>query len=618
MTAEQRKKDFLKYFEDRKARTGKQCQGYYKPTIKKFSGENNLDKEAKKRKYVQDSFFELDLTQIEKVKDLHEWACKNTRTISHGNPSGVLSQYIDYLTNYPSGFTGSSSSTGVGTTMTNPTQTVVKPAAAHTPLNRYGAITSMSFDYIPERGMTLTSEQEDLLRRIERTSCVLDEFSCIWELRRAKGYRVVVSDKKSFIDTVNKELVAYENYIDSLNNKFQRDSNSLTEREHELMHTEILWCIKSNLENNLERLQSTDGHVLLGLYRNWDYSYNSPAIYLFKENIDAYAAREGVSSDYVFGFVYIHEAMHAFFNSKNAKGYLSVSELEEAFAECGMLDFLTRVGSALPKDLYEAAKQNVLLKQYNGPYEYGFGLALKDYGVTSNIISRYREISNWIGRRNVYDYQCKVRSLKRVSDPDASYNSGAADCYALVEKILAGSYSAPAYDLTILPGLEKFMRAAGVVLKPTPRVAGSFPSILPGNGWPAHLYSGSNLRPLVQLAVTDSVEDVVYAIFKSLEGYPWLLENVIRFLNIQTRPAGDTSAPGEWLSRSINFRDDGAKDIQGGWSFGAGLRPENTSVVCLLRAVSMFGGDGNEFYVLANDGKYVLFGSAKFRRFLEE
>ena len=614
MTAKQRKNDFLEYFENRKVKTGKQCQGYYKPTINKFSGENNLDEEAKKRKYVQNSFFELDSTRIDDVKALHKWACKNTRIISHGNPSGVLSQYIDYLTDYPSGFTGSSSSTGVGTPMTNPTKTVTMTRPS------YGATASMSFDYIAERGMTLTPAQEDLLRRIERTSCALDEFSCIRELRRAKRYRVVVSDKKSFIDTVNKELVAYGNYIDSLNNKFQRNSNSLTERERELMHTEILWCIKSNLENNLKRLQSTDGQVLLGLYRNWDYSYNSPTIYLFKENIDAYAAREGVSPDYVFGFVYIHEAMHAFFNSKNAEGYLSVSELEEAFAECGILDFLTRVGSALPKDLYVAAKQNVLQKQYNGPYEYGFGLALYEisssYGVTSKIISRYREISNWIGRAmEVY----KVRRLQRVSEPDTNYDSAAAECYALVEKILAGSYSAPAYDLTILPGLSKYMRAAGVVLKPTSRVAGSFPSILPGNGWPAHLYSGSNLRPLVQLAVTDSVDDVVYAIFKSLERrFPWLLENVIRSLNIQTRPAGDTSVPGEWLSRSINFRDDGAKDIQGGWSFGAGLRPENTSVVCLLRAVSMFGGDGNEFYVLANDGKYVLFGSAKFRRSLEE
>ncbi len=183
MTAQQRRNDFLDYFEDWKNRTGHPCLGYYNSTNNEFCGEENLNNEAITRGYVTASFFELDYTRIADVKKLHKWAWKNTRSIRHGNPSGVLSQYIDYLTEYPSGFSGSGAS--AGTSLTSRPVGTTKPSS--------GAITPMSFDYISENGMTLTSAQKELLRKIERTSCALEEFSSIRELRMAKGYRVVVS-----------------------------------------------------------------------------------------------------------------------------------------------------------------------------------------------------------------------------------------------------------------------------------------------------------------------------------------------------------------------------------------------------------------------------------------
>jgi len=343
----------------------------------------------------------------------------------------------------------------------------------------------MPFNYISEKGMTLTPSQGTRLARIEATNYSLAEFSSIENLRAKKKYKVIVSDRKSFVDTITKEIQAIDAYGKELARKSQ--NKTATEQEMEILHSEAPWRVIQNLKNVMSRME--DGRVrdehgsargcfpLLGLYRGWDFSYNSPAIYLFIENINDYALSKGVSDECVAGFVYVHEVMHAFYDSKNNSGYFSVEEMEEAFAECGMLNFLNNTidpSDPSTSDMALCALDSVEEKQMYGPYEYGFGHALELFsdneGITVNLIERYREVSNWIGGNigygsELWNYREGVVKLKKQSKWDPSYDKQARDCYELVRRILQQNHSKPGISINVFPGLEGHMRNAGV----TPR-----------------------------------------------------------------------------------------------------------------------------------------------------
>ena len=541
----------------------------------------------------------------------------NFYAIKRGVAPYITPAEFDVLIDKISGGTStaiSTSAASVSSISSAPASTSVGGTSGTTP----PAIGPRSFRYISEGGMKLSTDQEELLCKIEKAHCTLNEFSGIEQLLSTKDYLVVVSDRQSFTDTVKKELAAYQKYIDDLNHR--RNNQNLNNQDELLLHNESPWRIKSNLGKILDRLQKTDSHSLLGLYRSFDFSYNSPVIYLFKENIDTYAEAQGVLADYVFGFVYIHEAMHAFFNSKNNEGYLSVTELEEPFAECGMLDFLNQTSSALPTDLFNAAKANVLLKQYNGPSEYGFGLAMYEIsskrGETAEIISRYREISNWLGKVGEFEYYINISTIKRLSEPDTKYEAIATICYNAMKRILDKTYSSPVHDFTVLPGLKKYIRDAGVSLKPKASVAGRPSGPFPGSRKNAWFYSGAHSEPLVQLAVSDSIDNLVYSIFKSLEIRPWVLKEVVKFLNIPTRLAGDSTKAGIWLNDSINFRDGSKRDIQGGWQLLPIGVTNLPNVQTLLKAIRLCSNN-IVFSILDLGDRYILFGQRRFQRIFE-
>lgn len=191
-----------------------------------------------------------------------------------------------------------------------------------------------SFEYLAENNMDLTDSQKSLLTKIENIPCdkVLADFADLAELRKMKGYEVVVSDRMSFIEKMKTE----DHAIDNLRNDLKEKSikGTITEEERAIYNSEILFRIKKELNDYLERIDPGAVHPLLGLYRNWDFSYNSPVVYLFKENIDNYAKQRGRSADNIFAYVYVHEAMHAYYDSKNSEGGHVIHELEEAFAEC--------------------------------------------------------------------------------------------------------------------------------------------------------------------------------------------------------------------------------------------------------------------------------------------
>jgi len=382
------------------------------------------------------------------------------------------------------------------------------------------------FKYIRENGMDLTKSQIDLLTKIENIPCgdVLVGFADLAELRKTKGYKVVISDRMSFIEKIKAEDQAIDNLLNDLKDK--NINGTITEEERAIRNSEILFRIKKELNDYLDRIKPGAFHPLLGLYCNWDFSYNSPVIYLFKENIENYAERRGKSADNIFAYVYVHEAMHAYYDSKNSEGGQVVHELEEAFAECGMLEFLTNA-CFHDKDLCELAidaYDDVKGKQENGPNEYGFGLYLNEsFGEkTADMMSRYREISNWITDSDDYvpDYKTKISKLSRTSLGDDGYKDKAQECFELVQKILNNQYHKPNVIVDVNPYLEPHMRKNGVTIREDAparwKHSGKSTSIATGS---SIIYSGTQEKfgssyRQVQVFASEDPTEMAYAIFK--------------------------------------------------------------------------------------------------------
>lgn len=279
------------------------------------------------------------------------------------------------------------------------------------------------YDYVP-----LSEAEKNLLVKVEKAKYKMEEFPDIASLREAKGYKVVACNWQSFVEAAEREISYYEEYGCS--------EQELVKRLKEILHRE---------------------YPLLGLYRGYDLKYKSPVIYLFKDNIDHYAGSNDVLPYYVLSYVYVHEAMHALYDSKNNCGFFPIHELEEAFAECGMLDFFTNTIPELPDRLPEEAMKHVERKQWYGPFEYGFGLALMNKALEAGddvpgMMARYREISNWLPLQLVQKYQNKVRSLDR-SRLGEHYDDEAGQCYELVKEILNLQHTRPAADLTAIPDI---------------------------------------------------------------------------------------------------------------------------------------------------------------------
>lgn len=275
--------------------------------------------------------------------------------------------------------------------------------------------------YVP-----LSEAEKNLLVKVEKAKYKMEEFPDIASLREAKGYKVVACNWQSFVEAAEREISYYEEY----------------------------GC--SELELGLKEILHRE-YTLLGLYRGHDLKYKSPVIYLFKDNIDHYARSNDVPPRYVLSYVYVHEAMHALYDSKNNCGFFHIHELEEAFAECGMLDFFTKTIHELPDGLPEEAMKHVERKQWHGPYEYGFGLALMNKALEAGddvpgMMARYREISNWLPLQLVQKYQNKVRSLDRRR-LGKHYDDEAGQCYELVKEILNLQHTRPAANLTAIPDI---------------------------------------------------------------------------------------------------------------------------------------------------------------------
>jgi len=229
---------------------------------------------------------------------------------------------------------------------------------------------------------TLTEDQKILFSEIEGTRLPFEGFYNFAELRCNRNVDLCIVDTQYFIEKLKREKE--DPVIDHLIERL-----------------------------NSQRFEDT----LLGLYSPRYNLSGSPCIYLFRDRIERYANNTMVEPDpdAILSYAYIHELMHAYYDSVNNTGYTPVRELEEAFAEYGTLYFLFHAKGSVLSPVYSLAKCIVDAKGQIGPKGNGYG---QDMASTLGFdnpewIEKYRLFSNWIPHdyKEVVDFSSSVKTF---------------------------------------------------------------------------------------------------------------------------------------------------------------------------------------------------------------
>lgn len=298
----------------------------------------------------------------------------------------------------------------------------------------------MAFVYRPDNGVTLSPSQGKFLESIENKPSPFQGLTSLKDLRSLTGLSVVVTD----MEGLRKILV---NAKEATYRKIAEDHRAINLAEKDI-HDRLIWIE--------ELLNSKKSRYILGLYSRelfW-FDGDAPKVYLFADNIEACASKKGYSEEHVFGFVFIHEMMHAYFDAFNSAGFPAKEPLEEAFAEYGMLTFINKTIG--PGVFLEEAKASVFSKIDDGPREYGFGYELfsDTSGGEPGMIERYKDISNWIDYPTVKgfpkDYFKCMAEYK--NNPDGA---NASDCIEGVRCILKHEWLEPDARYMIQPEIGK-------------------------------------------------------------------------------------------------------------------------------------------------------------------
>lgn len=299
----------------------------------------------------------------------------------------------------------------------------------------------MAFQY---NGVSLSHSQEEFLESIEYSASPFQGMGSLNELRTITGLSVVVTDWQRLRDMLFKAK-------DATYRRIKGDSR-VTNIAKKDIDDRFIWIE--------EHLNPEKSRLILGLYSRklfW-FDGDEPKVYLFADNIEAYASKEGYSEEHVFGFVFIHEMMHAYYDAFNSAGFPAKEPLEEAFAEYGMLAFINKTIG--PGVFLEEAKASVFSKIEDGPREYGFGFELfsDTSGGEPGMIERYKDISNWIDYPTVKgfpkDYFMCMAEYK--NNPDGA---NASDCIEGVRCILKHEWQEPDASHIIQPGIGRRVTA---------------------------------------------------------------------------------------------------------------------------------------------------------------
>ena len=296
----------------------------------------------------------------------------------------------------------------------------------------------MAFIYRPDNDVSLSPSYEKFLESIENKPSPFQGLTSLKDLRSLTGLSVVVTDREG----LRKILV---NAKEATYRKIAEDHRAINLAEKDI-HNRQIWIE--------ELLNPEKSRFILGLYSRelfW-FDDDAPKVYLFADNIEAYASKKGYSEEHVFGFVFIHEMMHAYYDAFNSAGFPAKEPLEEAFAEYGMLTFINKTIG--PGVFLEEAKDSVSSKINYGPREYGFGFELffDTSGGEPGMIERYKDISNWIDYPTVKgfpkDYFKCMADYK--NNPDGA---NASDCIEGVRCILKYEWQEPDASHIIQPGI---------------------------------------------------------------------------------------------------------------------------------------------------------------------
>ena len=306
----------------------------------------------------------------------------------------------------------------------------------------------MAFVYRPDNGVSLSPSYEEFLESIENKPSPFQGLKSLKDLRSLTGLSVVVTDRQG----LRKILV---NAKEATYRKIAEDHRVINLAEKDI-HDRLIWIE--------EFLNPEKSRFILGLYSRelfW-FDGDAPKVYLFADNIEACASKKGYSEEHVFGFVFIHEMMHAYFDAFNSAGFPAKEPIEEAFAEYGMLTFINKTIG--PGVFLEEAKDSVSSKIDYGPREYGFGYELfaDTFGGAPEMIDRYRLVSNWIDyptvSRFAKDYFKCVEDYKKSTDEKT-----ASDCIEGVRYILEHEWPEPDEKFSVQPGIGKRVTSGSFV-----------------------------------------------------------------------------------------------------------------------------------------------------------
>lgn len=285
----------------------------------------------------------------------------------------------------------------------------------------------MAFVYESVNGNTLTKSQELLLDTIENLPFPFGGISKLKDLRTKTQLKVLVTDRKAM-------LKDWERYMDRykvLHGEFFGGKHAQACHRHQGEIGERREFAEEQIRIANEPAEGYQHPP--GLYSrtySWWTGRQCPKVGLIMDSIRDYALDAGINVDAVLGVVFIQEMMHAYFDAFNSKGFPAIKLLEDTFSEFGMLLFVDRSRSSLPKSFSQYACKYVNSKIGKKPAGGGFGFELfelykRNSGNGVALIERYRDISNWIEPplRYKLDYMKSMEAYEK--DPDDEENTEA-------------------------------------------------------------------------------------------------------------------------------------------------------------------------------------------------
>ena len=298
--------------------------------------------------------------------------------------------------------------------------------------------------YIVDAGASnLTKSQEDLLDNLDKLVFPFEGFSTLSEIKSRRQIDVHISTRGYIVKKADDYIKLLDAEITRMLKDIERNRLKLSDCED----------IKSRVLKIKNRAKCEE-NPLLGCYYPYE---SSPEVYLFIDNIQDYVERYSKTDysviskrtvDNVCGFVYVHEMMHAYFDSINNEGFYPVEEIEEAFAEYGMLFFLEQY-SDIFNDLYAEAYDDVKHKLSYGPGEYGFGFALYKEPRIQVIdwISRYAQISNWLSKSHSSALKRYSENVVKLCWQLPSLDTTLQQCLVDVEDVLNYNWQQPQHSV---------------------------------------------------------------------------------------------------------------------------------------------------------------------------